>query len=64
MALGLAGAFALTRFMRNLLFGVQATDPLTFTVIALTLGSVALFATYVPARRAAGIDPIVSLRAE
>jgi predicted permease len=64
MAVGLAGAFALTRFMRNLLFGVQATDPLTFSVIALTLGAVALLATYVPARRAAGIDPIVSLRAE
>jgi predicted permease len=64
MALGLAGAFALTRFMRNLLFGVQATDPWTFAAIALTLAAVALMATFVPARRAARIDPIVSLRGE
>jgi predicted permease len=64
MTLGLAGAFALTRFMRNLLFGVQATDALTFVTIAFTLAGVALLATYVPARRAAAIDPIVSLRAD
>jgi len=64
MALGLAGAFALTRFMRTLLFGVEATDPVTFVAIALTLAGVALLATYVPARRAASIDPIVSLRAD
>jgi predicted permease len=64
MAIGLAGAFALTRVMRTLLFGVQATDPLTFVTIAATLAAVALLATYVPARRAARIDPMVSLRAE
>jgi putative ABC transport system permease protein len=64
MSLGLAGAFALTRFMRTLLFGVHATDPWTFVTIALTLAGVALLATYVPARRASRIDPIVSLRAE
>jgi putative ABC transport system permease protein len=64
MLLGLAGAFVLTRFMRALLFGVQATDPLTFTVIAAALAPVALLASYVPARRAAKTDPVVSLRSE
>jgi predicted permease len=64
MALGLAGAFVLTRFMRALLFGVHASDPVTFGSIALMLTVVALAACYLPARRAAQIDPIVSLRAE
>ncbi len=64
MVIGLAGAFILTRFMRALLFGVRATDPLTFTAIAAILTVVALIASYVPARRAARIDPIVSLRSE
>ena len=53
MALGLAGALVLTRFMRALLFGVQASDPVTFVSIAAMLASVALAACYVPARRAA-----------
>ena len=64
VVIGLAGAFALTRFMRGLLFGVHAADPATFAAIGGVLGAVALMATYLPARRAARIDPIVSLRAE
>jgi predicted permease len=64
VALGLAGAFVLTRFMRSLLFGVAATDPSTFVAIASALTVVALAASYLPARRAAAVDPIVSLRAE
>jgi ABC-type lipoprotein release transport system permease subunit len=48
--------------LRNLLFGIRTTDPLTFIVIAIGLGIIALGATYVPALRAARIDPIVSLR--
>jgi len=64
VALGLAGAFVLTRFMRSLLFGVAATDPATFVAIAAALTIVALAASYLPARRAAAVDPIVSLRAE
>ena len=64
VALGLAGALVVTRFMRALLFGVAPTDPVTFVAIASTLTMVALAASYLPARRAAGVDPIVSLRAE
>ena len=64
VAIGLAGAFALTRLMRSLLFGVQSTDPLTFVSIAALLALIALLASYVPARRAALIDPMVSLRCE
>jgi ABC-type antimicrobial peptide transport system permease subunit len=64
VALGLAGAFALTRFMRALLFGVRETDPLTFAAIGTMLALIALVASYVPARRASRVDPIVSLRTE
>jgi ABC-type antimicrobial peptide transport system permease subunit len=64
VAAGLAGALVATRFMSSLLFGVSATDPMTFTGIALLLGLTALMASYVPARRAARIDPMVSLRSE
>jgi putative ABC transport system permease protein len=64
VALGLGGAFVLTRFMRALLFGVRETDPLTFAAIGTMLALVALAASYVPARRASRVDPIVSLRTE
>jgi predicted permease len=64
LAAGLAGAWALTRFMQSLLFGVRGTDMVTFVAVAAVLALVATVATFVPARRAARIDPIVALRAE
>jgi ABC-type antimicrobial peptide transport system permease subunit len=62
--IGLAAALGLTRLMESLLFGVKGTDALTFATVALGLTAVTLIASYVPARRAARIDPMVSLRAE
>ena len=62
ISIGAGGAFALTRVMKNLLFHVNATDPATFLGIALLFAIVALAASYIPARRAARIDPMAALR--
>jgi putative ABC transport system permease protein len=62
--LGLIGAFALTRLMTSMIYGVSSSDPATFLVVAFLLASVALPACYIPARRAMRVDPIVALRYE
>jgi putative ABC transport system permease protein len=60
--IGLAGALALARTLRSFLFGLSATDPWTFIVVPLLLIFVAVLAIYLPARRAAKVDPMVALR--
>jgi predicted permease len=64
VAIGIAGALVLTRFMQGVLYGVEATDPLTFVLVALGLLGVAVLASWLPARRASRVDPAVAIRYE
>ena len=64
LAIGVGGAFWLTRLIEGLLFATPAKDPATFAAVAALLGGVAIMAAYLPARRAASIDPVVTMRAE
>jgi putative ABC transport system permease protein len=64
ISLGMLGAFALTRLMKSLLFGVSSTDPMTFAVVALLLVLAALLAAWLPAWRATRVDPMIALRSE
>jgi len=64
IVLGLAGAAVATRLLQGMLFGVTPLDPTTFIVVSLTFGLVAPVASYVPARRATRVDPMIALRCE
>lgn len=62
IVIGLGAAFGLTRLMSSLLFGVRPNDPLVFAAVTLLLGAVAFLASYLPARRALRVDPVIALR--
>jgi putative ABC transport system permease protein len=64
IAIGISAGLVLTRFMVTLLFGVGSADPVTFVAVPALLGIVSLFASYIPARRATRVDPMVALRYE
>jgi ABC-type antimicrobial peptide transport system permease subunit len=64
LAVGIVGALAATRLLNSLLFGVGASDPMTFIAIVLLVSAVAFIAAWLPARRATRVDPIIALRAE
>jgi len=64
IAIGAVAGFVVTRALKQLLFGVSSGDPLTFIIVALMLAAVTLLASYIPARRATKIDPMVALRYE
>jgi putative ABC transport system permease protein len=64
ITVGLVGAFAGARYMQSMLFGIEPRDPATFVAVAIAFAVVAMFASYLPARRATKVDPMVALRVD